>query len=249
MKSVDKVTVQFLGSGDAFGSGGRLQTCILVSGQTQFLIDCGASSMIAINQYKVDPNSIATIFLTHLHGDHAGGIPFFILDAQLNRKRTQPLTIIGPSGTSAWYPQIMEALFPGSSSVERKFPVTIKELEPGKAETIHGVSVEPFTVSHGATLTSLALRIGLHGRMITYSGDTEWTDVLLAAANEVDLFIAEAYFFEKKVRNHLDYATLKGHWNELNARKIIVTHMNNDMLNNYCCVDFELANDGKIVEI
>lgn len=247
MKS--KLTVQFLGSGDAFGSGGRLQTCILVSGQTQFLIDCGASSMISINQYKVDPNSISTIFLTHLHGDHAGGIPFFILDAQLNRKRTQPLTIVGPQGTSHWYPQIMEASFPGSSTTARKFPITITELEPGKADTINGISVEPFTVSHGATLTALALRIGFQGRFITYSGDTEWADSLLAAADKVDLFIVEAYFFEKKVRNHLNYVTLKENWHELNAQRIILTHMNNDMLNNLSGVDIETAGDGKTVEI
>lgn len=246
---MNKVTIQFLGSGDAFGSGGRLQTCILVSGQTQFLIDCGASSMISLNRYSVDPNNISAIFLTHLHGDHAGGIPFFILDAQLNRKRTQPLTIIGPRGTSGWYPQIMEALFPGSSTVARRFPVTIRELEPGKAETIHGVSAEAFAVSHGATLTSLALRLGFQGRLISYSGDTEWTDALLAAANEADLFIAEAYFYAKKVKNHLDYMTLKGHGNELNAKRIIVTHMYNDMLSNDYRMDFELASDGKMVEI
>ncbi|EGO64594.1 MBL fold metallo-hydrolase [Acetonema longum] len=245
----DKVIIQFLGSGDAFGSGGRLQTCILISGQTQFLIDCGASSMISINQYKVDPNSISTIFLSHLHGDHAGGIPFFVLDAQLNRKRTQPLTIAGPPGTSDWYPRIMEASFPGSSIVERKFPVTIKELEPGKADTVNGISVTPFPVSHGATLTSLALRIGFQGKLITYSGDTEWTDSLFAAAHEAALFIAEAYFFEKKVRNHMDYMTLKEHWHELNAQRIIFTHMNNDMLDKLRGVDIETASDGKIVEI
>lgn len=246
---MDKITVQFLGTGDAFGSGGRLQTCILVSGQTQFLIDCGASSMISINRYNVDPNNISTIFLTHLHGDHAGGVPFFILDAQLNRKRTQPLTIAGPQGTSAWYPKIMEAMFPGSSTVERKFPVTVKELEPGKADILNGITVEPFTVSHGETLTSLALKTAFQGRTIAYSGDTEWTDALLAAANKADLFIVEAYFFEKKVRNHLNYATLKEHWHELTAQKTILTHMNANMLANLCKVDIETASDGTIIEI
>ncbi len=37
---MNKVLIKFLGSGDAFGSGGRLQTCIFVqSGDTGFLLD------------------------------------------------------------------------------------------------------------------------------------------------------------------------------------------------------------------
>ncbi|HVO65085.1 MAG TPA: hypothetical protein VMT12_01270 [Syntrophales bacterium] len=40
---MNHVEVQFLGSGDAFGSGGRLQSCVLVKYSCgQFLIDCGA---------------------------------------------------------------------------------------------------------------------------------------------------------------------------------------------------------------
>ena len=63
--------VQFLGCGDAFGSGGRFNTCFHVTnGLTQFLVDCGASSMIAIRRFGVEPNAIETIFITHLHGDH-----------------------------------------------------------------------------------------------------------------------------------------------------------------------------------
>lgn len=50
-------TVQFLGSGDAFGSGGRFQTCIYVdAGQTRFLFDCGASSLVAMKRFGVAPS-------------------------------------------------------------------------------------------------------------------------------------------------------------------------------------------------
>ena len=67
--------VKFLGAGDAFGSGGRLNTCLLVDrGESSFLIDCGASVMIAIRRFGVNPNTISTIILSHLHGDHFGGL-------------------------------------------------------------------------------------------------------------------------------------------------------------------------------
>ena len=113
--------LHFLGTGDAFGSGGRFNTCFLIErAGNSLLIDCGASSMIAMRRFGVDPNSIAAILLTHLHGDHFGGLPFFILDAQLVSRRTRPLAIIGPKGTAARSEALMEVSFPGSSKVERR---------------------------------------------------------------------------------------------------------------------------------
>ncbi|HLN65703.1 MAG TPA: hypothetical protein VK280_00310 [Streptosporangiaceae bacterium] len=41
--------VRFAGSGDAFGSGGRCQTYIHVSGGGQvLLVDCGATSLVVL---------------------------------------------------------------------------------------------------------------------------------------------------------------------------------------------------------
>src|SRR4051812_19348104 len=121
--------VQFLGSGDAFGSGGRHHTCIHVrSEETTFLIDCGASSLIAMKWYGVDPLSIDAVLVTHLHGDHFGGIPFFVLDAQLVSNRTRPLTVAGPPGLESRVQDTMEELFPGSSRVRRRFELRFLEL-------------------------------------------------------------------------------------------------------------------------
>jgi len=243
-----KVSVQFLGSGDAFGSGGRLHTCILLAGQTQCLVDCGATALIAMQQYGIDSNRISTIFLTHLHGDHASGIPFFILDAQLNRQRTQPLTIVGPPGTTAWYPQVMEVMFPGSSAVTRKFTITIIEFIPDRPQTINGIEFVPFPVMHG-NIPAFALRLSLDGKIITYSGDTQWTDTLLAAANGANLFIVEAYFYEKAVKNHLNYSTLKLYWDKFQAKRIILTHLHNDLLGRLEQLDAETARDGMLLEL
>ncbi|MFN8459783.1 MAG: MBL fold metallo-hydrolase [Anaerolineae bacterium] len=81
------VTITFAGSGDTFGSGGRFQTCIHVeAGTTRFLLDCGASSLIALKRWRMDLPAIDVILVTHLHGDHFGGIPFFILEAHFVSK-------------------------------------------------------------------------------------------------------------------------------------------------------------------
>lgn len=105
--------LDFLGTGDAFGSGGQFNTCFLVErSEASLLIDCGASSLIAMRRFGVDPNSIAAILISHLHGDHFGGLPFFILDAELVSRRTRPLCVIGPKGTAAQVEALMEASFP-----------------------------------------------------------------------------------------------------------------------------------------
>jgi len=244
------IQVRFLGSGDAFGSGGRLQTCILVKAtNSTFLVDCGASSLIAMRRFGITPNEIDMILLTHLHGDHFGGIPFFVLDAQLISKRPRPLVIVGPSGTKKRVVEAMEIFFPGSSKVPQKFSVEIQELEFERPQILNEVTVTPYPVQHPSGDPSLALRIECEGKIIVYSGDTEWTDTLIPAAKGADLLIAEAYFFAKKVRYHLDFQTLLAHLDELQPKRVIVTHMSEDMLKRLDTITCEYAEDGKLIEV
>jgi ribonuclease BN (tRNA processing enzyme) len=242
------VNVRFLGSGDAFGSGGRLQTCIHVDdGRVRFLLDCGASSLIAMRRWGVDPSVIETILLTHLHGDHFGGLPFFVLDAQLISRRTRPLVVAGPPGLESRIRDVMESLFPGSSRVQLKFPIQFVELTDGKATRIGSLAVTPYGVIHASGAPPYALRVEWGGKIVGYSGDTEWTDALIRAAEGADLFICEAYFFEKRIKYHLDYRTLMAHRAELGCRRLVLTHMSNDMLSRIEDLDAEYAEDGKCI--
>jgi ribonuclease BN (tRNA processing enzyme) len=245
---VSEVSVQFLGSGDAFGSGGRFQTCTYVqSGATHFLIDCGASSLIAMRRLGVDPALIDIILVTHLHGDHFGGLPFFILDAQLISKRTRPLVVAGPPGLKARLPEAMEALFPDSSRVPQKFPLQLVELAAEAETSVGPLVVTAYDVVHPSGAPAYALRVACEDKVIACSGDTAWTDALTKAARGADLFICEAYFFEKKIKYHLDYQTLRSHREELGCRRLVLTHMSEDMLGRLQQVDAECAEDGKCI--
>src|SRR6266481_1503687 len=65
--------LQFVGSGDAFGSGGRFNTCFhVVAEELNFLIDCGASSLVAMKRLGIDRNAIDLIVLTHYHAGLCG---------------------------------------------------------------------------------------------------------------------------------------------------------------------------------
>jgi ribonuclease BN (tRNA processing enzyme) len=195
----------FVGCGDAFGSGGRLNTCFHVAGEhANFLIDCGASSLIGLKANRIPLNAIDAVFITHFHADHFGGIPFFMLDAQFFSKRSEPLTIVGPPGLSSWFERVMETAFPGSSKTVPKFSLSLVEISTAEQRAVAGVNVKSFQANHGNPGGPFfSYRFDVEGRSIAYTGDTEWTDELISAAKDADLFVAEAYFFEKKVKLHL----------------------------------------------
>jgi ribonuclease BN (tRNA processing enzyme) len=95
---VGLIQLHFLGSGDAFGSGGRFQPCLrLQSGNDSILIDCGASSLSAMKREAMNQTEVGWVLISHLHGDHFAGVPFLILDGQFS-KRTRPLVVAGPPG-------------------------------------------------------------------------------------------------------------------------------------------------------
>ena len=242
--------LRFVGCGDALGSGGRFNTCFHVTGNSvNFLIDCGASSLPALKRLGIVREAIDLILITHFHGDHFGGLPFLLLDAQFTR-RARPLVIAGPQGIETKLANLMEALFERSSKTKQRFDLSVVALEPEQSRTFGEVKVTPYPVVHGESGGPfLAYRIETDGRVITYSADTEWTDALIPAARGADLFIAEAYYFDKIVKNHLSLKTLEAHLPEINAKRLVLTHMSDDMLVRLGELPYTAAEDGMTVQL
>jgi len=242
--------LRFVGCGDAFGSGGRFNTCFHVTGErVNFLIDCGASSLPALKRLDIARDGIDLILITHFHGDHFGGLPFLLLDAQFTR-RTRPLVIAGPQGIETKLANLMETLFEHSSKTKQRFDLSVVALDPEQSRTFGEVAVTPYPVVHGESGGPfLAYRIEAEGRVIAYSADTEWTETLIPAAHGADLFIAEAYYYDKIVKNHLSLKTLEAHLPEINTKRLVLTHMSDDMLGRLGELPHLAAHDGMVVEL
>lgn len=242
--------LQFVGCGDALGSGGRLNTCFHVTGsRVSFLIDCGASSLPGLKRLGIIRDNIDLILITHFHGDHFGGLPFLLLDAQFTR-RSRPLVIAGPAGIEGKLAQLMETLFEHSSKTKPRFDLSVVELTPGQSRRFGEINVTPYPVIHGESGGPFhAYRIEAEGRVIAYSADTEWTETLIPAAENADLFIAEAYYYDKTVKNHLSLKTLEAHLPAINAKRLVLTHMSDDMLGRLQELSYVTAADGMIVEL
>ena len=245
-----KVSVRFVGSGDSFGSGGRFQTCILVDGDgTRFAIDFGTSSLIALNQQGIEHNSIDAILLTHLHGDHCGGVPFMLMDAMLGARRSRPLTIAGPHDTRARMAAIVEALFPGSEVMVPKFPLDYVEMEVGHTNAVRNLRVTPYAAKHTRQTNPTFLRVEVGDKVIAYTGDGEWTDEMAEMGRGADLVVAECYYYEKPIKWHLNYPALVEHVRDFGAKRVILTHMSREMLLHAKDVPEESAHDGMVVEV
>ncbi|MGH6944158.1 MAG: MBL fold metallo-hydrolase [Geminicoccaceae bacterium] len=245
-----EVTIRVLGCGDAFGSGGRFQTCFhFRAGKNSLLIDCGATALVAMRRLGIEPNVVDTILVSHLHGDHFAGIPFFLLDAQFVTRRRRPLIIAGPGGTHERILRALEVLFPGSTGMDWRFPLRFTKLEPGRTEGIGRVRVTPFEVRHPSGAPSLALRLACQGKVLAYSGDTEWTKALVEVSRDADLFIVECYGYSPKAGFHLDFQTLLGHRRELGAKRVLLTHMSEEMLGKLDGLDVEAAEDGMRISL
>ena len=243
--------ITFIGSGDAFGSGGRFNTCFLFAGEhCRLLVDCGASSLVALKQRGVATNDLDGVVVSHLHGDHFGGLPFFILDSNYVLKRKHPLTVVGPPSLKSRYGEIMDTAFPGTSGMDWSFPVRLEELQIGRRSAAGHLHVTAYHVLHDDRAgPCLGFRFEAEGKVIAFSGDTQWTESLIDIGREADLFICEAYMRDKAVTGHMALSLLEQHLGDIRPKRLILTHMSNDMLAQRAKLPYETAEDGMIVQL
>lgn len=242
-----------LGCGDAFGAGGRLQTSYhLETPRGQILLDCGATTLTGLHRQQIDPNAVETILITHLHGDHFGGLVWWLMHAHYVANRTQPLTIAGPAGLRDRLSMATEALFPGSSTIAPRYAITYREFAGQVPMALAGIAVTPFEVHHPSGAQAYAVRLEGDGRCLSFSGDTEWVDTLLPCASGADLFIVDCFGYDRDVGFHMSWKTISSRLDQLKARRIVLTHMGSEMLSRRDQISDSrvvLAEDGLVLDI
>lgn len=242
---MDEVNVEILGCGDAFASGGRFNTCFYVHHRSYgFLIDCGATSLLAMKKQQVSTNDIDLIVISHFHGDHFGGLPFFLLDASV-QGRTKPLAIVSPQGGERKVRDAISLLYPGSLDILDKFPIEYITYEAKKPLVAGELQLEAFPVVHSEETLPHGLRIQFQDKLIGFSGDTSWTEELVAIAEGTDLFICECNFYDLDMKGHLNYHTIQANRQRFSCKQILLTHLGEEMLQNIEKIDMDHAWDGK----
>jgi len=243
--------VTFAGCGDAFGTGGRFNSCFIVDvDDFRYAIEFGASSLIALNQIGIKHASIDAVVFTHIHADHCSGIPSMLLDGMLGAKRTKPLIIAGPPETEARMTEMMESMLPGSHAMVPKFDLTWVDMNLMKPNAVGDrLTVTPYPAYHTAETNPTSVRCEAGGKVVSYTGDSAWTKHIPKISKDADLFICESYFYEKPIRFHMNYPDVREHWEEFGAKRTILTHFGPEMLSKINDVPEECAHDGLVVEI
>ena len=213
------------------------------------LLDCGATALVAMRRFAIDPASIDAIFLSHLHGDHFAGLLFLLLEQHFVGQREQPLLVAGPAGTKERVMAALDVFFPGSAALRWRFPLAFAELTPRRTAHFGAFAITPHVVTHPSGSAAFAFRLRAGARLIAYSGDTEWTDTLVKVARDSDVFIVECYSYNSGARYHIDYNTLQEHLPKLHSKRLLLTHLGREMLDRLSDVDLEVAEDGQLLEL
>jgi ribonuclease Z len=194
--NVQGFRVTLLGTGsvapvmDRFGPG-----IFVEAGRERLLFDAGRGVLRRLQQ--ANARDVSRLFLTHLHSDHIVGIPDLYLIGWGNR-RENPLQVWGPSGTVAMMSHLREAF-----TFDREIRVLVDGRPPdgaeikahdvaeGKIYDSAGVTVTAFLVDHGAVKPALGYRVDFNGHAVVLSGDTKFSENLIAYAKGADLLIHE----------------------------------------------------------
>jgi ribonuclease BN (tRNA processing enzyme) len=242
------VRIQFLGSGNAFSDGGRANAAIHVTAPgVSLLLDCGGSALPAIKKH-VDPATIDAVAVSHLHGDHFGGITFLVIEQHF-AGRKKPLVVGGPPSLEQRLRAEEQALFPdffGPTTLGFSLSTVVLSAEP---TALGGARVSALPVRHVRLAEPHGLRVQVAGKLIAYSGDARFTEHLLAVAKGADLFICEASFFERDDPAHISYRQVLAHSEEFEAKRIVLTHLGAETLAHLSDLELEHTTDGSVIEL
>ncbi len=219
-----------LGCGDAFGNGGRFNTSFLLSNDGEcLLMDCGTTALLRLKHEKVPIENISTIVLSHFHGDHFGGVPFFLICSLFDQPRKRPLTIIGPSGVKDRVLALQDIMYPGTREKLANLDLKFVEFMSGKPLQVDDVVIQAYQMEHSPESMPHGYRISWKDKVVAFSGDTSMSPNLKLLAHGADVFICECNFMNGVNFGHLSYQELGGIIDEFECKQLWISHMNEEV--------------------
>jgi len=183
---------------------------LLDVGGEAILVDAGDGTVTQLARLGRDMRNVHSVFLSHLHWDHVGGLSAVIGLRWMNNFPGDH-TVYGPPGTRTLVDSIIASLRPservgfgtGAKVADPAANLHVIELKGGEPVQLPGgLAVRSVTNTHfdggldQVGTVSLSYRFELGSRSITYSGDTGPSTNLTALAKGSDLLVSEVIALE-----------------------------------------------------
>ncbi len=196
--AADVLVVTLLGTGSPRPETGRFGPAVLVeAGSDKLLFDAGRGVAQRVLELQLDFGELHTVFVTHLHYDHIIGLPDLLLSGWVFG-RTLPLEVRGPAGVGA-HLRHLERAYERDIALRlshTKLPAAgasfkAVEIEAGAVWRRDGLEVTAFEVEHGVVSPAFGYRVDYRGRSVVLSGDTGYSEELVAHGRGADLLVHE----------------------------------------------------------
>ena len=245
------VTVTLLGTGDAFASYGRSQSGYLIDAPGgRILMEAGPGLLPALKGNRIATDSFDLLLISHLHGDHFGGLPFLILEYMWETRRKKMLTIAGPAKLEERTWRLMRTMFPRFELEKIKHKLKFVVLEPGRSTRLGKFQVHAIRSPHTKPDISLSFRVSAGGKAIVFSGDSGWNDELVKLSDGADLFLCECTYYESaELKFHLNYPLLAANRDKFKVRRMVLTHLGREVLSREDEIALEMGYDGMKIKI
>lgn len=200
--------VTILGSGAALPTGRRRCSAQVVNiNGFKMLLDCAEGTQDRIRQHHLKLQSLGTILISHLHGDHFFGLPGLLSTMHLCG-RTETVTVVAPKGAR----QVIETTFDLTGN-HIGYPISFVEMD--FTEGLHRVfesqrcTVDAFPILHSVPTYGFRIteaprsgerrvengeRTLRSPRVYTYCCDTEYSEALVPYMQGADLLCLECTF-------------------------------------------------------
>ncbi len=241
-----------LGAGDAFASKGRFQAGYVIdTGAMRILMDAGPTLLASMKRLGLSPADLDLVLISHLHGDHFGGLPFLILEYLYETPRRRRLVLAGPPHLEERTWALFRMMYPESDTTEVARQLQFVVLQPGCVKHLDSaVQVRSIRTPHTQRDISLGFRVDAGGKSVAFSGDTGWTDELIPLSAGADLFLCECtYFDQPSLEFHISYAHLITQRARLEPHRLLLTHIGSEVLQRAPEIAVEMAHDGMVIEV